>query len=161
MARITAVPGFSAEIIAQGSDKPLTEYPDETMPEGISRHLRHLTTTNFIETPEPGIPFSFKLRVEPPYKHSCPMLAFYFVLNGVDDGPGQLCGKDHLDENGTWECIVPGWEVTDDEGTHLRRFQFTELVVRMCTSSPQSPFPISLHLSVLDLQKIAEKLNVR
>lgn len=160
MARITAVPGISAEIIAQGSETPLIEYPDETTPEDISRYLRHLTTTNFIETPEPGTPFSFKLRFEPPYKHSCPMIAFYFMLNGVDDGPGQLCGKNHLDEDGTWEFIVPGWEVTDDEGTHLRRFRFTELVVRMCTSSsPRFLFQISLHLHILDLGRIAKEIE--
>jgi hypothetical protein len=88
MALITAVPGIAAEIISHGSNEPLTEYSDESTPEDISRHLHHLTTINFIETPEPGTPFSFKLRVEPPYKHSCPMLAFYFVLNGVDDGLG-------------------------------------------------------------------------
>ena len=86
------------------------------------------------------------------------MLAFYFMLNGVDDGPSQLCGKDHLDENQTWECIVPGWEVTDDEGTHLRRFRFTELVVRMCTSSAYPiPFQISLRLLILDLERIAKE----
>jgi hypothetical protein len=133
MARLPALPGVVAEILPSGSDEPLTEYPDENdkEPEDISRHLHHLTTTNFIETPEPGTGFRFKLRVEPPYRHNCPMLAFYFVLNGLDDGPGQLCGQDHLEDDGTWECIVPGWEVTDDEGTHLRRFRFTELVVRM------------------------------
>jgi hypothetical protein len=158
MARVTAVPGIAVEIISHGSDKPLTEYPDETTQEDISRHLRHITTTNFVETPEPGTPFSFKLRVEPPYEHSCPMLAFYFTLNGADDGPSQLCEKDRLDENQTWECIVPGWEVTDDEGTYLRRFRFTELLVRMCTfSPPKSPIPISLHLSVIDLEKRAEE----
>jgi hypothetical protein len=55
---------------------------------------------------------------------------------------------------------VPGWEVTDDEGTYLRRFQFTELVVRMCTSSlPQSPFQISLHPSILDPEKIADTIG--
>jgi hypothetical protein len=147
MARLPSLPGIVVEIIPSGTKEPLNEYldEDEKKPEDVSRHLHHLTTVNFIQTPEPGTPFSFKLRVEPPYKHSCPMLAFYFVLNGVDDGPGQLCGRDHLDDKETWECIVPGWQVTGEQGTYLRRFQFTELIVRMCSSlTPQICFPTPL-----------------
>ena len=152
MAILASLPGITVSVLVGDSENPLAEYPDDGHEHAdIPVHLRDKTTTNYIQS-EPGVPFSFKLNVGPPYLHDCPSLAFIFVLNGVDDGPAQLCSQEHMEEDGMFECVVPGWQVVDDEGRYvLRRFRFTEL-----RTSPL-PFPLlfiaslSLTLKILNI----------
>jgi hypothetical protein len=73
-----------------------------------------------------------------PYKHDCPVLGFYVVLNGVGDGPGQLCHIVAMRSLGDWWVnVVWVWEVVERDGrTHMRRFRFMELKI----SKFQPPF---------------------
>jgi hypothetical protein len=145
MAILASLPGITVSVLVGDSENPLAEYPDDGHKHAhIPALLRHKTTTNYIQS-EPSFPFSFKLNVGPPYLHDCPSLAFIFVLNGVDDGPAQLCSTEHMEEVGTFECVVPGWQVVDDEGRYaLRKFRFTELKTSLL------PFPL-LFLASLSL----------
>ena len=65
------------------------------------------------------------------------------MLNGVDDGLAQLCSPEYMEEGGTFEYVVPGWQVVDDEGRYvLRKFRFTELKTSLL------PFPMLLLASL-------------
>lgn len=148
MAILTSLPGITVSVLTADSPAPLIEYRCDEDDPSIPAHLRHKTTTNYIQS-APGKEFSFKLNVGPPYLHDCPILAFLFVINGKDEGPYQLCSQDHLDDDDCWEGVVPGWEINIGGGRRkLFRFRFGELKTSrsfLCCSKAVS-FWVHVHL---------------
>ena len=126
MAIIASQPGITVSVLTAGSPEPLTEYRCDEDDTAIPAHLRSKTTTTYIQS-SPGEEFSFQLKISPPYKHDCPILAFAFLINGFDDGPYQLCSQDHLDDDDCWEEVVPGWQINVGGRLKLFRFKFREL----------------------------------
>jgi hypothetical protein len=139
MAILPTLPGITVTVLSTTPDSPipvpLTEYSDDQDPIDVPIHIRHKSTTNYIQC-IPGAPFSFMLKVAPPYKHDCPILGFEFRLNGVQDGDFQLCHREDLEpeEGGdtVWEDEVKGLELLEvgKDGVErmvFRRFKFAEM----------------------------------
>jgi hypothetical protein len=127
MAVLDSLPGIEVTICNDGA--PLSEYPDledDSVPD-----RKHRVVTNYIQS-SAGVPFSFTLKVGPPYEHDCDYLGFFITLDGETDEVGHLCGRDQLEENPEWEEEVRGNEIVDADGiAKLKKFKFTELTLSM------------------------------
>lgn len=129
MAILSSLPGITVSVLTADSADPVIEYPCDEEAADVPADQRHKATTKFIQS-SPGKKFAFKLNIDPSHKHDklkCPMLAFVFIINGIDEGSGQLYHPMFLDAKGCWEHIVWGWQIKRGGQTVLIPFKFAVL----------------------------------
>ncbi|KAI9648566.1 hypothetical protein NHQ30_003202 [Ciborinia camelliae] len=128
MAIIPRVPGISVSIHLGDSPEPLAEYPDNDIDNKVSAYIRKRTTSCYIQS-TPGTPFSFHLKIEPPYEINCPYLGVWFCVND-NDGDAEMYGPGHFNEEGILTDVLKGHAVVDEMGAmKMREFAFCELDV--------------------------------
>lgn len=128
MAIIPNVPGITVSIHLGDSPEPLAEYPDNDNDPSVTRYIARRTTSCYIQS-TPGTPFSFHVKIEPPYAIDCPYLGFWYCVND-NDGDAELYGPGHFSEDGILTDVIEGHAVVDYTGSmKMRMFSFCKLDV--------------------------------